>query len=280
MTVRLRRSALYVPGDNLRALEKARTLPADVLILDLEDSVAPEHKLQARTNVLSALRAGFPLHEVAVRINSFSTEWGDADYQALLMAAPGAIVLPKVEEPGEVRSLALGIPLWLSIETPLGVLRAPDLAAQSGAEALIAGTSDLTRALRARPTADRAPLLYSLSAIVTAARAYGLTALDGVPLDLHDPQGLERSCQQGRDLGFDGRTLIHPAQIAAANQAYGVSDAEAAEARDLLAAWETARAEGRSVALHAGRLVEELHAREARDLLALWEAARDRPDPA
>ncbi|WP_245588570.1 HpcH/HpaI aldolase/citrate lyase family protein, partial [Deinococcus pimensis] len=145
-----RRSVLFVPGDHARALEKARALPADVLILDLEDAVAPEHKATAREAVREALSRGFPSHEVAVRINALSTPWGDDDLQMLLSAAPHAIVLPKAESPQEVASLSLGIPLWLMVETPLGVLRLPELAAARGVGALVAGTSDLVRDLRAR----------------------------------------------------------------------------------------------------------------------------------
>lgn len=265
-----------MPGDRPRALEKARALPADVLILDLEDAVAPEHKLAAREHVLAALRAGFPRHEVAVRINALTTPWGLDDHQALLLALPDAIVLPKAESPEAVRELTLGADLWLTIETPLGVLRAPDLAAVPGVAAMIAGTSDLTRELRARHTPDRAPLLPALSAIVLAARAHGRAALDGVHLNLSDTAGLQSACRQGRDLGFDGKTLIHPDQIGAANAAFGPSDAEVRAARELLAAWNAGRAGGRSVITHGGRLVEELHADEARELLELWQTVQRR----
>lgn len=264
-----RRSALYVPGDRPRALDKARGLNADVLILDLEDAVAPEAKTAARDNVRAALQGGFPGQEVLVRLNALSSPWGDDDLQMLLSAAPHGLVLPKAEDPGELRALSLGIPLWAMIETPRGVLRLPELAAVPGMAGLIMGTSDLVRALRARHTPGREAALYALSQAVTCARAFGLAALDGVFLDLHDAAGFERACAQGRDLGFDGKTLIHPDQIGGANRAFSPSAAEVQRARDLLSAWEAARAGGHSVALLGGVLVEHLHASEARELLEL-----------
>lgn len=273
-----RRSALYVPGDKPRALEKARFLNADVLILDLEDAVAPEHKADAREHVRRVLREGFPPgREVLVRMNALGTPWGDDDLQMLLLAAPHGIVLPKAEDPREVRSLSLGVPLWLMIETPRAVLRLEELAAAPGAAGLILGTSDLVRDLRARHTPAREGLWFALSKAVTCARAFGLAVLDGVYLDFRDLEGFERACAQGRDFGFDGKTVIHPSQLPEANRAFAPSAAQVQRARDVLAAWEAARAEGQSVAVLSGQLVEHLHASEAREVLALAAeiAARD-----
>jgi len=266
-----RRSALYVPGDKPRALEKARSLDADVLILDLEDAVAAEHKSAARANVRAALQEGFPAHEVLVRVNALRSPWGDNDLQMLLAVGPDGIVLPKAEDPREVRSVSLGVPLWLTIETPRGVLNVEKLAEQPGVRGVIMGTSDLTRDLRARHTPDRAPLLYALSKTVTVARAHGLAALDGVFLNIEDDDGFGRSCQQGRELGFDGKTVIHPRQVSLANRAFAPGEADVERARGVLSAWEAARAEGKSVTVYRGELVEELHVAEARALLRLHE---------
>ncbi|AFZ67940.1 HpcH/HpaI aldolase/citrate lyase family protein [Deinococcus peraridilitoris] len=266
----LRRSALYVPGDKPRALEKARALNADLLILDLEDAVAPEYKVAAREQVREALRQGFPRdREVLVRLNALSTLWGDDDLQMLLGAAPHGIVLPKAEDPAEVRSLNLGIPLWLTIETPRGVLRLEELAAVRGVAGLVMGTSDLVRELRARHTPGREGLLFALSKTVTCARAFGLTVLDGVYLDFRDQEGFARACAQGRDLGFDGKTVIHPGQLETVNRVFAPSAGEVQRAREVLSAWQDARAEGKSVAVYAGQLIEQLHVSEAQEVLRL-----------
>ncbi|WP_161881298.1 HpcH/HpaI aldolase/citrate lyase family protein [Deinococcus alpinitundrae] len=260
------RSALYVPGDNLRAIAKARTLGADMLILDLEDGVAPEHKARARENICAALREGFEC-PVLVRLNSSGTVWEQDDQEAVLCEKPDGLVLPKVEEAGVPRSMTLGLPLWLMIETPRGVLAAPDLAAEQGVAGLIVGANDLAHALRARPSADRTPLLHALSAVVLAARAHGKFVLDAVYNDIHDAEGFERECLQGRDLGFDGKTVIHPSQVAVAQRAYGVSEAQVQAARELLSAWEAGRAEGKSLITLHGQMVEAMHVEEARAVL-------------
>ncbi|MBB6098349.1 citrate lyase subunit beta/citryl-CoA lyase [Deinobacterium chartae] len=271
-----RRSVLYLPASNARALEKARELEADALIIDLEDAVAPEAKPRAREMATEAIRAGYPGKEVALRVNAADTPWGDADLEAAYRCGPDAIVLPKVETAQEVREVALGIPLWAMIETPRGVLAAHEIAAAPGVAALVMGTSDLVRDLRARPVPGRENLLYALSRVVTCARAHGLEALDGVHLDLEDAEGFERACVQGRDLGFGGKTLIHPRQIETANRVFGVSPEEVAWARRVLEAYRAARAEGKGVAVLDGRLIENLHAAEAERLLELDRVIRER----
>lgn len=286
-SARPRRSVLYVPGSNAKALAKARTLPCDGLILDLEDSVAPEAKEAAREAAVAAIAAGgWGPREVLVRVNARGTPWYEADVAALARAGADGLVLPKVETTDDVaaaverlamRGAPAGLPLWLTIETPRGVLAAADLAgARRSIRGLVAGTSDLTKDLRARHVPDRAPLLHALSAIVLAARAHGLVALDGVHLALDDEAGFEAACRQGRDLGFDGKTLIHPRTIEAANRVFAPDAEEVRCARRLLAAWRAAREEGRGVTVLDGRLVEELHAREAGRLVALAEAVAAR----
>ncbi|GAA5534880.1 CoA ester lyase [Deinococcus aluminii] len=276
MSVKPWRSVLYVPGDKPRAIEKARTLPADAVILDLEDAVAPEHKDAARGNVKEALAWRWP-GPLLVRVNGLGTPWEYADREMALLAGVDGLVLPKVEDAGTVRDLHLRVPLWAMIETPLGVLRAPEIAAVPGVAGLIVGTNDLARALRTRPHPGRLPLLHALSAVVLAARAHGKLPLDAVFNDVRDPEGFARECEQGRTLGFAGKTVIHPDQVEPANAAFGVTNAEADEARALLAAWEQARAEGRSVATYRGALVEQMHVEEARERLAIWEETRPEP---
>ncbi len=266
------RSVLYVPADKPRAIDKARGLPCDAVVLDLEDVVLPDHKALARVDAAQALREGGFGKPVLLRLNGLETSYFQADLEAALLSAPAGIVLPKAEDPASVRELHLGIPLWLMIETPLGVLRAAELAAVPGVAGLMMGANDLLRSLRARATSDRLPLLHALSAVVLAARVAGVLALDAVYNDLQDGAGLESECVQGRDLGFDGKTLIHPGQLAAANRVYGVSETEAQAARDLLQAWQEAEEQGLGVVQHAGRMIEELHARLARSTLGLWEA--------
>ncbi|WP_278913520.1 HpcH/HpaI aldolase/citrate lyase family protein [Deinococcus wulumuqiensis] len=267
------RSMLYVPGDKPRAIEKARTLGADAVILDLEDAVAPEHKEAARANVQEALRTPWPC-PVLVRVNGLGSPWEHADREMALLAGVDGLVLPKVETESSVTELHLRVPLWAMIETPRGVLQAPAIAAAPGVAGLLVGTNDLARALRTRPHPERLPLLHALAATVLAARAAGKVPIDAVYNDVRDPEGFVRECEQGRTLGFAGKTVIHPDQVAAANAAFGVSDEQAQAARDLLSAWDAARREGRSVATHRGALVEQMHVDEAHEQLALWEAGR------
>jgi len=281
LPVRPRRSVLYVPASNARALEKARSLPADAVILDLEDSVAADAKLAAREAAMAAV-AGLRPREVVVRVNHASTPGGAADLEAAARSGADAVCLPKVEGAADVReadaALArAGAPgpmaIWCLVETPRGVLAADAIAGASPrVAALVAGTSDLTAALGARHVPGRAPLLASLSLVVLAARAHGIAALDGVELALDDEAGFAEACRQGRDLGFDGKTLVHPRTIATANAVFAPAPDEVERARRTIAAFDAALAAGQGVAVLEGRLVEALHAREARRVVALAEA--------
>ncbi|AWK87613.1 HpcH/HpaI aldolase/citrate lyase family protein [Azospirillum thermophilum] len=282
-TVRPRRSVLYMPGSNARALEKGRSLPADGLILDLEDAVAPDAKAAARTTIREAIAAGgYGGRELVIRSNGLNTPWG---YDDLVMAAASgadAVLLPKVESADMVRQAeavlrAAGAPdgqrLWCMMETPLGILNAREIAAASPRlGALVLGTSDLAKDLHAAHTPDRLPMITSLGLCLLAARAYGLAVLDGVHLDLNDDEGFAASCRQGRELGFDGKTLIHPKTIAACNAAYAPAAEEVDHARRIIAAHAEAVARDQGVVLVDGRLVENLHVENARRLVALAEA--------
>jgi len=277
---RPRRSLLYMPGSNPRALEKARGLPVDGLIIDLEDAVAAEAKEEARGIVAAALAGGgYGFRELVLRVNPLDSPWGHADLAAAATLPIDAVLLPKVESADRVRltrSLldALGAPerlaVWCMIETPLGILAVREIAAASpGLAALVLGTSDLTKDLHALATRDRLPLLTSLGLAMLAARAYGLAILDGVHLDLSDEEGFALSCRQGRELGFDGKTLIHPKQIAPANTAYAPSPEEVEWSRRVIAAHAEAAAAGKGVVLVDGKLIEGLHVENARRLLAV-----------
>lgn len=281
--LRPRRSVLFVPGANPRAIEKARTLPADGLIFDLEDAVAPPGKDDARASVAAALRAGgYAPRELVLRVNPPDTPWGDADLAVAADLPIDAVLLPKVEKPETVRLAvdqldALGAPadltLWCIIETPLGVLAAASIAAASPRlAALVVGTTDLTADLHASEAIDRWPLLTALGLVLLAGRAYRRTVLDGVHLDLDDAEGFAASCRQGRELGFDGKTLIHPSQIGPANAVFSPTAEEIARARRLIAAYEEASGAGRGAVRIEGRLVEALHVEEAQRTLALAEA--------
>ncbi len=279
--IRPRRSVLYMPGINTRAMEKAKTLDCDGVILDLEDAVAPQDKEEARRRVAEAVTAGgFGHREIAIRVNRLDTPWGREDVAAAVAAGPDALLLPKVESAAELEELAAlaarhggaDIPLWAMIETPRGVFAAPEIAAHPRLAVLVMGTSDLAKELNARHVPGRTPFLYALERCVLAARAAGRAILDGVFLDLADEEGLAAECRQGRELGFDGKTLIHPKQIAAANAAFAPSAAEVEEARAVIAAYEEALAAGRGVAVLNGRLIENLHVDMARRTLALHDA--------
>jgi citrate lyase subunit beta / citryl-CoA lyase len=279
---RPRRSLLYMPGANPRVLDKARGLPADGLIIDLEDAVAPEAKEGARAIVAAALAAGgYGSRELILRVNPLDTPWGHGDLAAAATMPIDAVLLPKVESPDRVRltvSLldSLGaserLAIWCMIETPLGVLAAREIAAASPRlGALVVGTADLTKELHAVASRDRLPLITSLGLAMLAARAHGLAILDGVHLDLSDEEGFALSCRQGRELGFDGKTLIHPKQIAPANLAYAPSPEEIDWSRRVIAAHTEAAAAGKGVVLLDGKLIEGLHVENARALLALAE---------
>ena len=279
---RPRRSVLYMPGSKERALEKARSLPADALIIDLEDAVAPAEKASARDIVRAEGRSGaFGGREVAIRINGLDTEWGAADLVAAAEAGPDAVLVPKVESAEQLAEVAARLDyhdapvdtaIWAMIETPLGVLRAAEIAAAPRLAALVLGTNDLAKDLRATHTPDRQPVLTALGLTLLAARAHGLACLDGVHNALRDEAGLRAACEQARAMGFDGKTLIHPAQIAIANEAFAPSPAALAEAREMAAAYDAAMARGEGVAVVDGRIVENLHVENARRLIAEAEA--------
>jgi len=283
VTVRPRRSVLYMPGSNARALEKGRSLPADALILDLEDAVAPDAKDTARRQVAEAVAAGgYGGREIAIRINGLDGPWGADDLAAVAACGADAILLPKVESAAMVTTLeaamdAQGAPaataIWCMMETPLGMLHAEEIAAASPRIAcLVLGTSDLAKDLHASHTRERLPMLTSLGLCLLAARAYGVAIVDGVHLDLDDDAGLAESCRQGRELGFDGKTLIHPKTIAAANDAFAPSPAEVDFARRIITAHGEAAAAGQGVVLVDGKLIENLHVEAALRLVALAEA--------
>lgn len=285
-TARPRRSLLYMPGSNTRALDKGRSLPADGLILDLEDAVAPDAKGDARGNIAAALReGGYGQREIIVRLNGLDTEWGREDLELMATAGADALLLPKVESAEMVRQAealmgAAGAPEDLSImcmmETPLGVLKAAEIAAASPRlSCLVMGTSDLVKDLNARHTADRLPVLTSLSLCILAARANGLAIVDGVHLDLNDAEGFAAQCMQGRTLGFDGKTLIHPKTIARANEVFGPSAEEVADAQRIIEAHGAALEAGQGVTVLDGRLIENLHVETARQTVALAEAIRE-----
>ncbi len=271
------RSALYVPCDKPRALEKARMLPCDAIILDLEDAVSPAAKEMARQTLCATLEAGgFGAKTVCVRVNALSTPWGKADVAALAAlpasARPSAVALPKAETAHDIHALDNhmpdGVDIWPLIETPKGVLHVGEIAASSPfITTLVMGTSDLVKDLHARHVPERAPLLYSLSRVVLVARALGLAVLDGVHLDLNDDAGFAASCEQGRALGFDGKTLIHPKTIDVANTVFGPDATEIAHAKKLVEAWQARGSQ--SVIVVDGQLVENLHIIEAERLLAL-----------
>ncbi len=281
-TSRPRRSVLYMPGANTRALEKAKSLPADSLILDLEDAVAPDAKAEARENIRAALVTGFGHREAVVRINGLNTQWGLDDLKAFADTKADAILLPKVESASQIREVASllkqfnpasTMKIWAMIETPLAIFKLPEIASSHPMlEALVLGTSDLVKDLHARHTPSRVETQTALSLSVLAARAHQLCVLDGVHLSLDDEDGLRQSCIQGRDMGFDGKTLIHPSQIALANQIFGPSLEEIDEARQRITAYEAAISSGAGIAVLNGKLVEELHIQDAKRILALANA--------
>ncbi len=282
-TARPRRSVLYMPGSNARALEKARGLPADGLILDLEDAVTPDAKEAARSQIIDALaQGGYGRRELVVRVNGLDTPWGHDDLTAMAQAGADAILLPKVDGAamvGEAEKLLVnaGAPedlaIWCMMETPLGILHAEEIAFSSPRlGGLVMGTSDLAKDLHAAHTRERLPMLTGLGLCLLAARAAGLAIMDGVYLDLADDEGFRDSCTQGVELGFDGKTLIHPKTIAAANSAFAPSAAEVAWSRKIIAAHAAAEKEGLGVLLVDGKLIENLHVQNAGRLVLMAEA--------
>lgn len=282
-TPRPRRSVLYMPGSNARALEKAKGLPADALILDLEDAVAPDAKADARAQVCEAVSAGgYGGREIVIRVNGADTPWGEDDLKAAAAAAPDAILLPKVESAQMVRDAeqiiaAAGAPdstdLWCMMETPRGMLHAEEIAGATDRLAcFVMGTSDLCKDLHSLHTPMRLPMLTSLSICLLAARAEGLAILDGVYLDIKDEDGYRAACVQGLELGFDGKTLIHPTQVAPANEVFGPTADEIDLSRRIIEAFAAASAEGKAVAVVDGKLVEVLHVVNANRIVALADA--------
>ena len=287
MTTRPRRSMLYMPGANARALEKAKTLPCDAVILDLEDSVAPEAKAAARQQVVAAVTAGgFGAREVIVRINALDTHWWLDDLAAAAKARPDGILVPKISKPDQLQDIAARlidiaadhkIRVWAMMETSIGIIHAPAIAAcatdpETRLAGFVMGTNDIAKETRARLVAGRAPMLPWLAQCVLAAHAFGIDILDGVYNDLADIDGFRRECEQGRDMGFDGKTLIHPNQIAPCNEAFSPSAAEVAQARKFIAAFDLPENRGKGVVQIDGRMVERLHADMARRTVAIAEA--------
>jgi citrate lyase subunit beta / citryl-CoA lyase len=268
-----------MPGSNARALEKARTLPCDVVALDLEDAVAPDAKDAARAAVCAAVSARvFANKEVVIRINPLSSPWGTKDLKAVARVRPDAVILPKVESADDIAVLWKRMPdipdisVWAMIETPQAVLNAAAIAAE--AQCLVLGSNDLMKDLRATAMPGRENLWTAMSLVVLAARAYGIGAIDGTYNDIADQTGLARTCEQGRAFGFDGKSLIHPGQIEAANRAFAPSESEIAEARRIQAVF--AQNPGANVLALDGRMLERLHAEEAARILALAEAIQQK----
>ena len=278
---RPRRSVLYMPSSNERALEKAKTLPVDALILDLEDAVAPDVKEQSRENACAAVRSGdYGRRELTIRVNGIGTRWHEDDLAAAAAAGPDAVVVPKVSSAAEVRQLvaaleAAGAPghtkLWAMVETPVAMLHCEEIAAASERlTVLVMGTNDLAKELHAEHVPGRAPLLTGLGLCLLAARATGTVILDGVFNDVKDAEGFAAECLQGRQLGFDGKTLIHPGQVETCNETFAPSEAQVEEARGILAAWE--QGAGAGVVTFNGRMIENLHVETAQRVLSTHEA--------
>lgn len=269
------RTALYIPGSKERALDKARTLAVDVILFDLEDAVSPDEKIPARKTLAAALAGGgYGPRLKIVRINGLDTQWGAEDARAADAMTCDAVLLPKVNSAADVDALAAltDKPVWAMMETPLGVLNAAEIAAHPRIEGFVLGTNDLAKDIGSRTRGDREPLLTALQLCLLAARAHGIVALDGVYNAFKDEDGLRAECEQGRDMGFDGKTIIHPAQIAITNAAFGPTADEIDLARRQIAAFEAAGQQGEGVAVVDGRIVENLHIVTARATLAKAEA--------
>jgi citrate lyase subunit beta/citryl-CoA lyase len=287
MTIRPRRSVLYMPGSNARAIDKARALPVDGVILDLEDAVAPDAKAQARRQIVQAVQAGgFGRREVFVRVNAFDTPWVSDDLDAVIAARPDAILVPKISTIQQIELIGQRlldmradrrIRLWVMIETPRAIFNIRELASEakdseSRLAGFVLGTNDLVKETRARNVPGRAPLVPWLASCVLAARAYGIDVLDGVYNDLSDAAGFAAECAQARDMGFDGKTLIHPSQIEPCNAAFSPSPEEIAEARQIIAAFERPENKDKGVIQLDGRMVERMHADIARRTVAIADA--------
>ncbi len=269
----LRRSMLYVPANNARAMEKARVLPCDAIIFDLEDAVAPQDKGSARAALLEGLALDYGQRELLVRVNSLDGAWGEDDLRTIAASKAG-VVLPKVNSAADIskaeKILLNTTAIWAMMETPRSIAHATEIAACSPQlKGMIMGLNDLAKDLRVAQTPDRTALLYSLSACVVAARAYGRSIIDAVYGNIKDEAGFAANCAQGRALGFDGKTVIHPSQIATANQAFGPQPAEIEQAQKIIAAWDKAPNSG--VITLDGQMIEALHVAEARQTLVLHE---------
>jgi len=276
--VRPRRSLLYMPASNDRALEKARNLPADGLIFDLEDAVTPASKVDARNAAVDAASSGnYGKREIFIRVNSLDTAWGMADMAAVSRSNADGVIIPKIRGPEDVTAALVamessGAPrnmrIWCMIETPMAILRAAEIAENVDClGGFFAGTADLAKDLQSDHPADRAPMVYALQKIVLTARAFGLAVIDGVHVDLDDQLGFENSCRQGRAMGFDGKTLIHPKQIDLANHIFSPSEKEISQAKGVVSASEEAKARGDGVTVYEGRLVEQLHVEMAKRIV-------------
>ncbi|WP_422025537.1 HpcH/HpaI aldolase/citrate lyase family protein [Roseovarius sp.] len=272
------RSVLYIPGSKERALEKAMSLPTDAIIFDLEDAVAPDAKAEAREILATALKENdYGKRAKVVRINALTTEWGNEDVRVLKDAGADIFLLPKVNTPTDVDALAdmlaPDMPIWVMMETPVSVFNAREIAAHHRVTGLVTGTNDLTKDLGCRTRADRLPLMTALQMIVMAARAArGVVAIDGVYNRFRDGDGLKAECEQGRDLGFDGKTLIHPAQIEVTNTAFAPTQSEIDLAERQIAAYEESMKSGQGVAVVDGQIVENLHVVAAQRILAKRQA--------
>ena len=272
------RSVLYMPATNAKAIAKARDLPCDAVILDLEDAVAPDAKDEARAAAVAAVRAGgFGPRACVIRVNALGSPWGEADCRAMVAGVPDAVLVPKVDDVHGVaayRALLGDLPIWAMVETVRAVLGIADLAAAPGLAALVVGTNDLAKDMRATPGRDRLPFAGFLAATVAAARAYGLAAIDGVHNGIEDEEGLAAECRQGVAFGFDGKTLIHPAQIATCNAAFSPTADEIAWAHRIVDAFDAPAAAAQGVIRVEGRMVERLHLDQARQTLAIFAAIR------
>jgi citrate lyase subunit beta/citryl-CoA lyase len=291
MAIRPRRSVLYMPGSNARAIEKAKTLPADGVIIDLEDAVAPDAKVAARKQVAEAVKAGgFGNREVFIRVNGIETEWHADDLHDAGRAAPDGIVVPKVSSPEQLeqigrRLLDMSIDhktrIWAMIETPIAILNVKDIAAaaedsETRLAGFILGTNDLAKETGAKFVPGRAPMLPWLATCILAARAHGISILDGVYNDLSNADGFLRECEQSRDLGFDGKTLIHPNQVGPCNDVFSPGAEEIAQARKIIAAFDQPENKGKGVVSLDGRMVERMHADIARKTVAIADAIAGR----
>ncbi|MEP2922046.1 CoA ester lyase [Sulfitobacter sp.] len=272
------RSVLYIPGSKPRALDKARGLPADAIIFDLEDAVTPDEKTAARATLADALtQGGYGARMKIIRINGLDTEWGIDDAKAAAAMGADAILLPKVNSPADLDALAQytgDLPLWAMMETPLGMLNAAAIAAHPKLQGMVMGTNDLAKDLQTRFRTDRLPLMAGLGLCVLAGKAHGVALIDGVYNAFKDNDGLKIECDQGRDMGFDGKTLIHPAQLDVANAAFSPSPEEVDLAQRQIAAFNEAEAAGQGVAVVDGKIVENLHVATARETLAKLEAIK------